>query len=80
MQTRLRARTRVDSLEPRIDIFQRGINFLPDAGAEIERAVEDYVGNREAFARDKFLALELAVQPFEIVLHGGFHAGGSLGD
>src|SRR5262245_37729889 len=80
MQTRLRARTCVDSLEPRVDILEGGINFLPHAGAKIERAVKDDVAHGEALAGDKFPALEQAVQPFEIVLHGGLHAGGSLRD
>src|SRR5271166_781113 len=69
MQALLRARPRIDALEPRIHILQRRIDFLSDTGAEIERREQDDVRDGETIVRDVVLALEQVVEPLEVVLH-----------
>src|SRR5260370_35754917 len=79
MQALLSARTRFDPIEPRIHISERRIDLLANAAAKIERAIQNDVGDGEAIARDIFLARELPVEPFELVLHNLFQAGRRLG-
>src|SRR5581483_347671 len=80
MEARLRAGARIDALEPRIHVLQRRIDLLAHARAEVERAVQDDVRNGEALAGDPLLALEQAIEPLEVVLHGRFHPGGAFGN
>src|SRR5262249_61704894 len=49
-----------------------------DATAEVERAIEDDVGDGEAVAGDPRLPREQAVEPDEIVAHGCLEAVGSF--
>ncbi len=60
-------------------ILQRRIERLLDAAAEIERAIQNDVGDGEAIARDVLLALEQLVEPLELVLHDRLHPGRRLG-
>src|ERR1019366_1340309 len=69
IQTRFGAGPRFDALEPRVHILERRVDLLINAAAEVERAIQNDVRDREAIAHDIFLALEQAVEPFEPVLH-----------
>src|SRR5262245_46329270 len=56
-----------DAGEPRGDVRERGVEWLADAAAEVERTVEDDVGDGEAVAGDPALAGEERVEPSEVV-------------
>src|ERR1700723_1771857 len=79
MQTRLGAWPRFDALEPRVQVLQRRIERLLDAATEIERAIQNDVGDGEAIARDVLLTLEQLVEPLELVLHDRLHPRRRLG-
>jgi hypothetical protein len=53
---------------------------LPDARAEVDGAVEDDVGDREAVAGDELLVREVRVDPGEVVARRRLQAVGGLGD
>src|SRR5208337_3552508 len=63
MQARLGAGPRPDALEPGVHILHRRIEWLIDAAAEVERAIQNDVGDGEPIARDVILALEQLVEP-----------------
>src|SRR5208337_4107384 len=79
MQARLGAGPRPDALEPGVHILHRRIEWLIDAAAEVERAIQNDVGDGEPIARDVILALEQLVEPLELVLHDRLQTGGRLG-
>jgi len=74
VQARCGARTGRDALEPAGDVSEVGVELLADATAEVERAIEDDVGDGEAVAGDPRLPREQAVEPDEIVAHGRLEA------
>src|SRR6185436_842121 len=79
MEAARRTRTVLDPREPRADVRETGIARLADAAAEVERAVQDDVGDREAVARDPALAGEELVEPGELVAGDRLQTIGGLG-
>src|SRR6266571_7446543 len=66
--SRLHRRPLPDTGEPRGDMAVGGIERLADHGAEIEEAIEQYVGEREALAADVVAVVgELCVEPLQAV-------------
>src|SRR5579885_28713 len=78
MQAGFRARPRINPLEPCVHVFQRRIDFLSDAGAEVRRPVQDDIRGGGTFGGGPFLGLKLPIEPLEVVLDGRLHAGGAL--
>src|SRR5258708_4466697 len=75
-----RARAGLCALEPGGDVLVVGIDRLADLGPEIEEAVEQDVGQREAVAGDPLASGDQAVEPGELLLGGGLQVGGGGGD
>src|SRR5947207_9725739 len=79
MEARLRARTRRDPFEPRVHFGGVARQRLANATAEVERAEENDVRDREAIGNDEAPRTEELVEPVQVVDRRLLEAGGGLG-
>src|ERR1700730_1046554 len=72
---RLHRRPLSDAREPGRDVAVGGIEWLADLVAEIDPAIEQDIGQREAVAAQILLARDLAVEPLQPVRRDHLEAG-----
>src|SRR5689334_4439245 len=68
------------ALEPAGEVPEFGIERLADLAAEIDEAIEQDIGEREALADDEFLPRHLAVEPFDAILRDLLETVGGFGN
>src|SRR5713226_5786401 len=68
-----------DPCEPGGDVGVGGIERLADLAAEIDPAIEQDIGEREALSAQEFLARHLPVEPLQAIGRDHLEAGASLG-